>query len=275
MQHSTFGTRPQLLRMAVLPADTSITAETLVAQLRDAGPELALLLRDTNLAALWHAAIEQPGRTWELPRSTLRLLVSARINASARYMAQKNALQEMDALFEVAGIAYAAMKGAAIREVLHADPSVLQASDIDVLVDAKDRFRAAKLLVDAGYCLHLDPGNISHEVTLTSGMADIDLHWDILRPGRTRVELTAELLARRVRVGGIWTLSHTDSMFMKLTHPAFAKYVCSPNMGLARVLSFLLWFQKADCNWPRVIDLLQRTGLKAAAWTMLGWYTAC
>lgn len=274
MQHSTFGSRPQRLRMALLPADPHATADALVAQLRAGGPELVQALRDMGLAPLWRAAIEQPGLRWMLPQSTLRLLSTERLGAAARYLAQKNAVQEVHALFEKAGIAYAVMKGAAIREVLHVDPSVLQAGDIDLLVDPKDRLRAAAVLVEAGYCMHMDPANISHEVTLKRH-AEIDLHWNILRPGRTRVDLTAELLARRVMVGGFWTLSPSDSMFLALTHPAFAKYVCSPNMGLARVLSFLLWFQKAQCDWPLILDMLRRCGLNAAAWTMLGWYIAC
>lgn len=262
-------------RMALLPTDADVNAQDLLEQLSAGGPEFAEALRDLGLAAAWHSAVDTPDLKRQLPESTVQLLQRARIEATARYMAQQGALHELDRVFEDAGIAYALMKGVAIREVLFDDPSVLQASDLDVLVAPADRVRAVALLVQAGYTMHLDSGNISHEVTLQSPIADIDLHWNILRPGRTRIDLTAELLSRRVRVNGFWALSRMDSTFIMLTHPAFAKYVCSPNMGLARVLSFLLWIQKVDCDWNGVVELLERTGLNAAAWTMLGWYTAC
>ncbi|MCM2290674.1 MAG: nucleotidyltransferase family protein, partial [Sulfuritalea sp.] len=112
------------------------------------------------------------------------------------------------------------------------------------------------------------------EVTFHSPAADIDLHWNILRPGRTRVDLTPELLGRRVRVNGFWGLSDDDSTFLMLTHPAFAKYICSPHMGLGRVMAFLLWSQKVDVHWPAVLALLERAGLKTAAWAMLTWFVA-
>ena len=166
-------------------------------------------------------------------------LHAARLAAGARYMAQQQAIAEVDRLFEAAGIPYAVMKGALVRELLHADPSVRAAGDIDVLVSPADRQEAARLLVGAGFKMHLDVLNVSHEITLKTASADIDLHWNILRPGRTRTDLTAELLSRRVRVNGFWGLSDSDSTFLMLVHPAFAKYVCSPHMGLSRVLSFL------------------------------------
>lgn len=275
MHYSTLDSRSEGLRQALCPADPAMAADALVAQLTAGGAAFVDLLRMSDLAAVWHSAIEVSGLKSQLTEPTVRVLADARLDAAARYLAQQHALHQLDGIFEEAGIAYAVMKGVALREVLHGDPSVLLASDIDVLVNPKDRTRAAALLVQAGYSMHLNPGNISHEVTLTSPTADIDLHWNILRPGRTRVDLTGELLVRRVRVNGFWSLSQSDSAFIMLTHPAFAKYVCSPNMGLPRVLSFLLWFNRPGCDWPRVIDMLDRTGLKAAAWMMLGWYTAC
>ncbi|MGB8145740.1 MAG: hypothetical protein WCF05_11315, partial [Chromatiaceae bacterium] len=89
---------------------------------------------------------------------------------------------------------------------------------------------------------------------------------------RTRVDLTAELLVRRQRIKGHWGLSDSDTLFMMLTHPAFNKYVCSPNMGLGRVADFLLWIQQRPVDWPAVLRLLERSGLKTAAWTMLNWF---
>jgi hypothetical protein len=164
------------------------------------------------------------------------------------------------------------MKGAHVRECVYPDPALRPASDIDILIAGSDRRRAANVLLETGHTVHVEPTNVSHEATFSQGAVDIDLHWSILRPGRTRVDLTAELLARRQRTNGLWGLSDNDTLFLMLTHPAFAKYVCSPNMGLSRVADFLLWIQMRPVDWPAVLRLLQRSGLKTAAWAMLNWF---
>ncbi|MDH5223015.1 MAG: nucleotidyltransferase family protein, partial [Betaproteobacteria bacterium] len=113
---------------------------------------------------------------------------------------------------------------------------------------------------------------ISHEASFVRSPVDIDLHWDILRPGRTRRPMAEDMLARRQRVGGFWALSDSDALFVMLTHPAFAKYVCSPNMGLLQVADFLLWSEAKPEAWTAAERLLDAAGLRTAAWTMLGWY---
>jgi hypothetical protein len=159
-----------------------------------------------------------------------------------------------------------------VRECVYPDPSLRPASDIDILISPSDRRRAAGALIGAGYDVHPEPANMSHEATFSQGPVDIDLHWGMLRPGRTRVEMTADLIARRQRTNGQWGLSDTDTLVMMLTHPAFAKYVCSPNMGLVRVVDFVLWLHKRPVDWPAVRNLLERAGLRTAAWTMLSWF---
>ncbi|MDP3673049.1 MAG: nucleotidyltransferase family protein [Telluria sp.] len=261
-------------RAALIPCDPSAGAQTLLEALDRGGPPFVRFLLDFDLGALWHLSLEQAGLGASLDPATASHFRAARMAAAARYMAQTEALRRIDRVFSDGGIAYAVMKGAAIREQVVADPSVLAAGDVDVLVLPAERVKAAALLVEAGFRMRLNPDNISHEVLLQSAGADVDLHWHILRPGRTRVELTGELLGRRVRRDGFWTLSDRDSTFLMLTHPAFAKYVCSPHMGLARVMSFLLWHKRLDAHWNGVVEMLERTGLKTAAWAVLRWYGA-
>jgi plasmid stabilization system protein ParE len=45
-------------------------------------------------------------------------------------------------------------------------------------------------------------------------------------------------------------------------------------MGLARVLDFLLWSPRAAAHWHEVLQLLDRSGVKAAAWATLTWFEA-
>jgi hypothetical protein len=258
----------QALLAAAAQADPAACRAALV----DGGPLLLDRILSQDLGALWHHILQSNGLLESIPSDTIDALRQARMSAAVGYLAQRAALDRLDRLFETADIPYAIMKGAHVRECVYPDPALRPASDVDLLIAPADRQRAARVLLDAGYAVHPEPANISHEATFSQGAVDIDLHWHILRPGRTRIEITAELLERRQRTSGLWGLSDDDTLFLMLTHPAFAKYVCSPNMGLARVADFLLWTHKRPIDWPAVLKLLERAGLKTAAWTMLSWF---
>jgi len=225
-----------------------------------------------GLAPLWHYRLEGAGLLPTLPATVVEPLHQFRVMATARYLAQQQALTEIDRLLESAGIAYAVMKGVHIRECVYPEPSLRLAGDIDVLVLPRDRQQAARLLRSAGFEARIDTTSISHEACFTRHAADVDLHWNLLRPGRTRIEVTPGFLERRQRRGHFWGLSDRDALFVMLTHPAFTKYICSPNMGLFRVADFLLWIQHRQVEWPDLVRLLDSAGLKTAAWTMLQWY---
>jgi hypothetical protein len=259
-------------QQALLPAALGADPVACRAALVDGGAHLLDRILAQDLGALWHHSLQSNGLLESMPAPTIDALRQARMSAAVGYLAQRAALDRLDRLLEKAGIPYAIMKGAHVRECVYPDPALRPASDVDLLIAPADRQRAARVLLDAGYAVHPEPANISHEATFSHGAVDIDLHWHILRPGRTRIEITAELLARRQRTNGLWGLSDDDTLFLMLTHPAFAKYVCSPNMGLARVADFLLWTSKRPIDWPAVLQLLERAGLKTAAWTMLSWF---
>jgi hypothetical protein len=258
--------------IALLPSDPAVPAESLLGLLRSGGLAFTSFLQEFGLAPLWHLRLSELEGFSQVEAACRAALQEARLAAAAKYLAQRDALRELDAIFLRAGIAHAIMKGPAIRELIHDDPSVLVASDLDILVMPEDRLRAVAALSQAGFQMRLDPVNISHEVLLRDSRADIDLHWHILRPGRTRTALTEQLLARRERRGECWTLSDLDCTFLMLVHPAFSKYVCSQNMGLARVMSFLLWHERVRSHWNEVRVMLDQNGLNWAAWAMLGWY---
>ena len=257
--------------MALLPAAAHADPARCRTALDEEGSAFLDLVLAQDLGALWHHHLQSNGLLDSLPHDMIDALRQARMSAAVWYLAQRAALDRLDRLFETEGIPYLVMKGAHVRECVYPDPALRPSSDIDILIAPADRRRAARVLLDAGYAAHAEPANISHEATFSHGSVDIDLHWSILRPGRTRVDLTAELLARRQRIKGQWGLSDPDTLFLMLTHPAFAKYVCSPNMGLGRVADFLLWVQERAVDWPAVLQLLERAGLKTAAWTMLSW----
>ena len=259
-------------QLALLPAASHADPATLRTTLAEGGPAFLDLVLAQDLGALWHHSLQSNGLLESLPPNTIYALRQARVSAALGYLAQWAALDRLDRLFETEGIPYVVMKGVHVREYVYPESALRPARDIDILIAPADRRHVARVLLDTGYAVHVEPANVSHEATFSQGAVDIDLHWHILRPGRTRIDLTAELLARRQRTIGQWGLSDHDTLFLMLTHPAFAKYVCSPNMGLVRVADFLLWIQRRPVDWPAVLKLLDRAGLKTAAWTMLSWF---
>lgn len=232
---------------------------------------MAFLLAN-GLGPLWHQALHS--RQWQgrVPPEAQETLNLSRFAAAALYLLQSAELRRIDHLFAAQGIAYAAIKGAHVRELAYDDPSLRPADDVDIIVSAGQRVAAARALVGAGFHYHPAPDNISHEASFVKGRVTIDLHWNTFRPGRSRVDVTDALVARRVRVAGFWGLSDTDAVFLMLTHPAFFKYVCSPNMALCRVADFMFWTRRRAVDWAGLAALLRDTGLNSAAWTVSSWF---
>lgn len=199
-----------------------------------------------------------------------RLLVSRR-NAIARYLAQSGAWREVAAALDRGSIEYVVLKGAATREEVYTDPALRSTGDIDLLVRPADRQRVCRQLEELGFRAPSIASSSAHEVTYSRGRVDVDLHWDILRPGRTRRPLVDALISRRVRGPMAWRLDDTDTMFLMLVHPAFTKYVCSRNMGLNRVVDILRFVQGRNIDWQSVASRMEESGLRTAAWCTLRW----
>jgi hypothetical protein len=244
-------------RAALLPALADRDTAELQRALDAGGPQLNALINRQQLAPLWHA------------RTKAEVFAGQRLKAAMTYLRQRAAQQEIDDLFARKGINYAVFKGAAIRELIYDDPALRLCCDIDILVAPDQRAAAASALVDAGYRLAVEPSNVSHEVSLTKDLVAIDLHWDLLRPGRTPAPMTARMLARRQRHAGRWVLSDADAFFVILVHPAISKHLSTTLMGLHRVADVVLWLQRRNPDWAVLHDDLAACGLKTAAWTML------
>ena len=233
---------------------------------------LVTFLSENGLGSVWHNLATSEARTSLGAPALSQALAPLRYAETAMYAGQQTVLREVDDLFARKKITYVVIKGAHVRELVYADPSLRPAADIDLLVRPNEREAAVRRLLETGFQLHPDPDNISHEVMLTKGPVIIDLHWDIMRPGRTRIPATDEMLERRVRVESFWAPDESDAVFLMLTHPAFTKYVCSRNMSLVSAVDFMLWSKQKKIDWEQVEERLERTGLKTAAWTILTWF---
>jgi hypothetical protein len=264
-----------LHRLALAPfradADACVIRESLRQALAMGENRFLEFLGENGLDALWHEALQRNDLAASAPEWFLAALKRARQLAAASYLAQRDALERIDAAFGAASVRYAAFKGVHVREWVYDDPALRPASDMDILIARNQRDLAARTLVRQGFELHPDAEIVSHEASFHDQNVSIDLHWHILRPGRTRTDVTDSLLARRRREGFFWGLDPTDALFTLLVHPAFAKYVSSPYALLCRLVDLSRWLRTRDVDWDKTLALLDHAGLKTAAWAVLGW----
>lgn len=253
----------KLQRIALLPTDdlrpvlpglSATEQEQLLDLIRNQGLQFFWLealctLPDLSFASAWRERLKMQC-IWD----------------TARYLIQKQKLIELDRLFEREQIPYVVFKGAHIREVVYADPAFRPAADIDLLVSPQEKIRAVQVLCNNGYTLSPDLTNISHEVSLTGGKVHLDLHWHIMRPGRTRIELTDLLLQTRQRCAFFWAPDNDMALLVMLAHPVFTKYSTAPQSSIVRLADLRAWLSTQTTDWQRLLHLLENTGMKTAAW---------
>ena len=233
--------------------------------------EFLSFLMQQGLAPMWDQALEHAEAASRLSQHFRDSLHQARLHATGTYLIHKNKLALIRETLEGADIAHVVYKGADTRERYYSEPSLRPAMDIDLLVAGDHKMAAINAFKEQGFNFYGAKENISHEASLTKGNTSIDLHWDIMRPGRTRKPMTDTLLDIRQDHGSHWGMSDEGNLFVLLVHPVFTKYSTSPqatlmrNVDLAHILSGKNW------DLGRVVQLLDEAGLKTAAWITLRW----
>jgi hypothetical protein len=246
-------------RTALLAAHPDVAEERLVAALDERPNKFPRFVVDMGLGPLWH---ERTGRAD---------FHESRLQAEALYLAQERSLDDIGAALDAAGIDHVAIKGAATRLLLYDNPAVRASFDLDLLVRSADRLEAAETISRLGFAPLPEARSISRELVLARSGTDVDLHWGLLREGRLRKDPTADILARRRRVGSAWVPSSNDMLFILLVHPAFAKHLGGWEMGLHRVADLLAFLGTQDFELPSVLALVRDNGVSAAAWATLRW----
>ena len=252
-------TRLDDYRSALSVGFPEVSRDELVARLEEARPDFASFVVDHGLGPLWDVQTARP----EFRES--------RRAAEALYAAQQHALEEIDAVLEAAGVDYAVFKGAANRLLLFDNPAIRACHDLDLLVRASDRVRAAELLARAGFEPFPEARSISRELVLSRGGVNIDLHWGLLREGRLGQDPENDMLDRRRRESGLWLLDDDDAFFVLIVHPAFAKHLGGWDMGLHRVMDIVLWLRTQASDWQAVRERLDENGVRTAGWATLCW----
>lgn len=228
-------------------------------------------LLDSGLGPMWCDVVEDLESRDAFSPHFAASLKKEQFNAIAVYLLQKDALTEIDHIFEGAGIAYAVFKGVQVREVLYEVPGKRPSTDIDVLVRKEQCAAAISALRKAGFVFHPVAENISHEATLSKGRISIDLHWEIMRPDRTRIDLTEGMVGRSNIAGGFRVLSETDCLLVLLVHPVFTKYLTAPTAGLVRLVDLHRWIESREVDWDAVIEMAHTAQVRTAAWMTLYW----
>ena len=252
-------TRLDDYRIALLATFPDVSDAELATAMEKGGSDFVSFIIDHGLGPLWH---ERTGR---------EEFHECRLIAEALYLAQEHALNEIGAVLDNAGIEFVVFKGAANRLLLNENPAIRACHDLDLLVRPKDRVQAASAMVEAGFTAIPDALIIGHELVLSKGAVDVDLHWQLLREGRLRSNCAADILSRRRRENGIWMPSAEDALFVLLVHPAFTKHLAGGEMGLHRVADIATWLRTQSFDWQKVCAMLEQNGVKTAAWTTLQW----
>ncbi len=224
-----------------------------------------------GLAPAWHELIADNTEDPLISSQSRQVLRQEAIRAAQIYMAQKKALVEIGEILDRENLPHLFFKGSHLREIFGSRPATRTACDLDLLVDPGDRVAAMRALVAAGYRLEISATSVSHEASLTRGLVTVDIHWDILRPGRTRQPMTPALLKARKRYGDHWGPTPEHSLFLMLVHPVITKYATSPLSTINRLVDLLLGLESADVDWRTLEAILADSGLKTAAWIMLEW----
>ncbi|MEP6391047.1 MAG: nucleotidyltransferase family protein [Halioglobus sp.] len=234
--------------------------------------EFTVFLLRQGLAPIWAAKLKK----YELPLfsdETTKTLRQARLSATGEYLLQRKSLGAIRTALDEADIPHAVLKGQHTRERFFSEPALRPCADIDLLIDPADKVRAIKAMQGTGFTFYGSAEYISHECSLEKGKTYIDLHWDILRPGRTKIPMAQTILSMRQDYESHWGLSDNATLYLLLVHPVFTKYLTAPQASLVRQLDLIYLLESWANSWDTVVQLLSESGLKTAAWLSLMWLT--
>jgi hypothetical protein len=203
-----------------------------------------------------------------LPSRIVELLKARRRAVAVAAFRQSHVLDKASRRFDELGIEHVVFKGALLRPMLYAKPYLRPALDVDLLVAPARVAEAIRALEASGLEASVAAHSDTHEVSLAWHEVALDLHWIPLRPGRMRVDITREILATRVRAGDLWRPDDAHLTVLMLFHPAVTDHVTAK---LISAIDVDRWLRSREIPWPAVVAILDRIGLRTAAWAMLSW----
>lgn len=260
-------------RLALYPFTSTFDLSTLQAALatldKNSRDDFFRFLGDNSLGPIWYELLGKPGFEAIWPEEQAKLLRLSALQSTASYLRQQHALNEFTETLDQHAIPHAIFKGALTRELAYGNSAMRPSCDIDLLVHSDRKDETIKLFCSLGYTLHTLKSNLTHEVSLHRGGVAVDLHWHILRPGRVPLTFTDELLAGRIRHKSFWGVGNEENLAIMMFHPVISKYSLMTRHGLIRMADLLLWLAGQSIDHPRLLRILEQTGLRTAAWISL------
>lgn len=143
------------------------------------------------------------------------------VRATVAWAGIESDLPAVVAALREAGVRSAPIKGVSYAKRLYATPAERPMNDIDLLIRGDDRERAGEVLRSIGFELSKIAGVLHHAVPFVRGDQVIDLHWNIIGPGRARIEL-ADIWSRTEDgwPAGAEQLAPADALAFHLIHLA-------------------------------------------------------
>ncbi|KAA1188933.1 nucleotidyltransferase family protein [Pseudohalioglobus sediminis] len=228
-------------------------------------------LLQQGMGPLWDKLLETQQAGEVFSTEDRQRLHHSRLQATGDYLLQHHNLKAVRSALDAAGVEHITFKGCHTREAYYPEPALRPAVDLDILVPPEEKLKAIRTLQGEGYHFHGKPENISHECDLVKGKIAIDLHWDILRPGRTRVPMADELINDKVDYRSHWGPSPAGTLLLILVHPVFNKYCNGPRSSLVRLVDTLQLLERYPNCLEEAIQLLHRAGLVTAGWITANW----
>jgi hypothetical protein len=228
-------------------------------------------LLQQGLAPLWDEQIARFDGSLPFSQEAITKLHESRLHTTANYLLQHHSLQLAKKTLDEAKVPHVITKGCHTRELYYDTPALRPAVDIDILIEPKDKITAIKAFQAQGFKFHGALENIAQDCSLIKGKTAIDLHWDILRPGRTRRPMVNALLDSRVDYESHWGMSHGATLFLMLVHPVFRKYSTTPHASLVRLVDLAQLLHRHPESADEAVPLLHMAGLATAGWITLTW----
>lgn len=163
------------------------------------------LARGHGLLALLHWHLDRLGYP-DVPVAVARELRDEFRSTSWRNVFLMGELLQLVELFAANGIAAIPFKGPVLAATVYGNVALRQFSDLDVLVQARDRVRARDVLLANGFALYQEWDQVqqfNHEYTLVAkgGRVGVDVHWEVFPQS-----------VFPVQAAGLWERSESATM---------------------------------------------------------------
>ena len=232
-------------------------------------PEGSLIdfLHRHRLGPLLLRAIEEQGLLERLPDSLREALATLRRREAVAVMRRTEAASALGRALNESEVDFLFFKGFHLGEALYGDATLRPSADLDVLVSQKQRTAALAAAKTAGFDPNPQALEPDYQVALFGHDTPVDLHWHVLQPQRSRVDLEPFLFANRSEIPEGFAPSPEAALLILLLNPSVTDYVSGrliQVLDLERLLTL-----HPELDWDTVVHQLRCAGLRTAAWTLL------